>query len=182
MSALVWGHRRHRTMRSLLWRSGWGPIPLVGLIVAGSIILAMTATVIVTAFAILLSLAIVAGVFAVLRVGVFHLARLMFPSLTGLAGATGAKRWGLGSRSLRAGVWQGTIRRAGTQARSAETVLSPVDVLRRRYAAGEIGQTEFRRRLLDLVKERYVRGDLTLAEYEIRVRHLMQDPALRPPV
>ena len=58
---------------------------------------------------------------------------------------------------------------------------SPVDVLRLRYAAGEIGQTAFRAQLTDLLKERYVRGDLTLAEFESRVRQLYQDPALRPP-
>jgi uncharacterized membrane protein len=58
---------------------------------------------------------------------------------------------------------------------------SPVDVLRHRYAAGEIGQTEFRRQLVDLLKERYVRGDLTLAEFEVRVRHVLRDPALQSP-
>ena len=45
-----------------------------------------------------------------------------------------------------------------------------------------IGQTEFRRGLIELLKERYVRGDLTMAEYESRVRHILLDPALRPPV
>jgi hypothetical protein len=58
---------------------------------------------------------------------------------------------------------------------------SPVEVLRRRYAAGEIGQTEFRTRLVELLKERYVRGDLTLSEYEARVSSVLLDPALRSP-
>jgi hypothetical protein len=57
----------------------------------------------------------------------------------------------------------------------------PIDTLRRRYAAGEIGQTEFRRGLVELLKARYVRGDLTMAEFESRVRHVLLDPALQPP-
>ncbi|MGI8423221.1 MAG: SHOCT domain-containing protein, partial [Chloroflexota bacterium] len=63
----------------------------------------------------------------------------------------------------------------------AESETSPVDVLRRRYAAGQIGQTAFRQQLTDLLKERYVRGDLTLTEFEARVSHLYLDPALQPP-
>lgn len=50
---------------------------------------------------------------------------------------------------------------------------SPEEVLRERYAGGEIGWNEFRAGLLNLLRSRYIRGELTTDEYEARVEHLL---------
>ena len=139
------------------------PVLALGVGVAGIVIFSIGLAVVATVAAVALSLAVTAGVFGALGFVLWQVARHAVP---GLAGARPPRRR-KGSKGRDSAVqWVGE---------------SPVDVLRRRYAAGEIGQTAFRGQLTDLLKERYVRGDLTLAEFESRVRQLYQDPALRPP-
>ena len=50
----------------------------------------------------------------------------------------------------------------------------PGDVLRERYARGEIGWQAYQEALVNLLKDRYVRGELELAEYEQRLARLLQ--------
>ena len=50
---------------------------------------------------------------------------------------------------------------------------SPEDVLRDRYARGEIGRQAYLDALGDVLKDRYVRGELTSEEYEDRVAVLL---------
>ena len=50
----------------------------------------------------------------------------------------------------------------------------PGDVLRERYARGEIGWQAYQEALVNLLKDRYVRGELELAEYEQRLAQLLQ--------
>lgn len=143
-----------------------GPLSLVGLVgvvVVGSLVLATVATVI---------MAVVSLVALVLSAGVAAL----------LIGGSGWGAWYVTRRTI---PWLAGKQRRGRRERRGRRLVdeaqTPVDLLRRRYAAGEIGQTAFRQGLVDLLKERYVGGELTLGEFESRVRHLYQDPALRPP-
>jgi hypothetical protein len=162
--------RMWRGSRGMKWRYGLpltlilAPIFALGIGTAGIVVFSVGLAVVVTIAALALSAVLTAGVFGALGFAVWQLVRHAVP---GLAGRTEPRK-----RKKRSGP---------RDDRDKVIELSPVDVLRRRYAAGEIGQTAFRQQLTDLLKERYVRGDLTLAEFENRVRHLYQDPALRPP-
>jgi uncharacterized membrane protein len=175
MRAMVWGTHwsgghRWRGSRALSSRCGWpvafvlAPPLVLGLGVAAIVVLSVGLAVLVTVAAIAFSAALTVGIFGALGFVAWQVVRHSVP---GLAGRTASRK-----RERRAG---------HRDAREDVVVETPVDVLRRRYASGEIGQTAFRQQLTDLLKERYVRGDLTLAEFESRVRHLYQDPALRPP-
>lgn len=55
---------------------------------------------------------------------------------------------------------------------------SPEEVLRHRYARGELTQRQYREALVDVLKDRYVRGELELAEYETRLSLLLGDERL----
>ena len=152
-------------------RHGW-PVALVlappvalGLGVAGVVVLSVGLALLLTVAAVAFSVALTAGIFGALGFVLWQVVRHAVPGLAG-SRAPGGR--------LRVDVLRGKESRGWGDG-------SPVDVLRRRYAAGEIGQTAFRAQLTDLLQERYVRGDLTLAEFEARVRQLYQDPALRPP-
>ena len=154
-------------------RHGWpvafvlAPPVALGLGVAGILVLTVGLAVVLTVAAVAFTFALVAGIFCALGFVLWQVARHAVPGLAGVPRAS---------------------RRRQRTASASEITLgrqlppeTPVDALRRRYAAGEIGQTAFRQQLTDLLKERYVRGDLTLGEFEARVGHLYQDPALRPP-
>ena len=168
MPVMVWSHRRHHHAHpAFLPLMALGPLPLIALAAAGMLGIVLVFTVVVTVLAMALSAAVAVGVLGATGFGAYQLTRHAVPWLLGAGTDTSPRA--LPSARKR-------------KAREAFTVETPVDALRRRFAAGEIGQTEFRRGLMELVKERYVRGDLTIDEYESRVRHIMQDPALRPPV
>ena len=141
------------------------PSAVLGLGVAAVVALSIGLAMFLALAALVFSAALVAGIFGAIGFVTWQIARHAVPGLA-------AHRSSLPTLGKRP--------RKG-DAGSAYTVESPVDLLRRRYASGDIGQTVFRQQLTDLLKERYVRGDLTLAEFESRVRHLYQDPALRPP-
>jgi uncharacterized membrane protein len=134
---------------------------VLGLAVAGVTALAIGLAVVATVAALLFSVAVTGGIFAILGFFAWQIVRHSVPGLHRHRGRRG--------------------RRRRDDREVADVRDTPVDVLRRRYASGEIGQTAFRRQLTDLLKERYVRGDLTLAEFESRVQHLYRDPALQPP-
>ena len=57
---------------------------------------------------------------------------------------------------------------------------SPEDILRERYARGEIGHQAYQDALGDVLKDRYMRGELTSEEYEGRVAVLLGRPGERP--
>lgn len=52
---------------------------------------------------------------------------------------------------------------------------APVDVLRDRYARGEITRETYRQALADVLKDRYVRGEITLDEFEARLERLLSE-------
>lgn len=49
---------------------------------------------------------------------------------------------------------------------------SPAEILRDRYARGEITQEQYREALLDILKDMYVRGEITVDEFEARAEKL----------
>ena len=175
MRAMVWsthwsgGHlgRARRLQRG--WPVAFAflvvPSAVLGLGVAAIVALSIGLAMFLALAALVFSAAVAAGIFGALGFVTWQVVRHTVP---GLSGHRRAQR-NLDKRSRK------------SDARASIAAESPVDVLRRRYAAGDVGQTAFRQQLTDLLKERYVRGDLTLTEFETRVRHLYQDPALRPP-
>ncbi len=52
---------------------------------------------------------------------------------------------------------------------------TPEELVRERYARGEIGWPEYQEVLVSLLKDRYVQGELELAEYEEHVSRLLDD-------
>lgn len=54
---------------------------------------------------------------------------------------------------------------------------SPDEILRERYARGELGRQEYLDALADVLKDRYIRGELTSDEYETRLGLLLREPA-----
>lgn len=59
--------------------------------------------------------------------------------------------------------------------RAPQQPTSPIEVLRLRYARGEIGWQEYREALINLLKDRYVRGELELPQYEERLGKLLEE-------
>ncbi len=55
---------------------------------------------------------------------------------------------------------------------------SPEEVLRLRYARGEINQAQYHEALIDMLKDRYIRGELTTTEFEARLRTLLTSPTV----
>lgn len=161
MRVVVRGSRRYRhyslALLPLL------PIPLVAVMIGVVVALSMTLALAMAVLAMLVGAAVIVMAFGGFAFASWHLARRAAPWMMGR----------VAPRELAGG----SPRSALVDARRD----SPVDVLRRRYAAGEIGQSEFRQRLIGLLKERYVRGDLTIGEFESRVERVLRDPALRSP-
>lgn len=62
----------------------------------------------------------------------------------------------------------------GTRAsvEAAEDNRSPAEILRDRYARGEINQEQYLAALLDILKDMYVRGEITVDEFEARAEKL----------
>ncbi len=50
---------------------------------------------------------------------------------------------------------------------------TPEEILRERFARGEVTRDQYREAIVDMLKDRYVRGELTLEEYEARVNVVM---------
>jgi uncharacterized membrane protein len=51
---------------------------------------------------------------------------------------------------------------------------TPEDILRDRYARGEIARQAYVEAITDVLKDRYVRGELTAEEYEERLGDLLR--------
>ncbi|MBI2940239.1 MAG: SHOCT domain-containing protein [Chloroflexi bacterium] len=77
------------------------------------------------------------------------------------------------------------MRRAG----SARGALTPrplpagegaEEILRERYARGELTGQQYREALVDVLKDRYIRGELELDEYEHRLSVLLGTPVGEP--
>lgn len=62
----------------------------------------------------------------------------------------------------------------GTRAdvEATEDHRTPAEILRDRYARGEITQEQYRGTLLDILKDMYVRGEITVDEFEARAEKL----------
>ena len=56
---------------------------------------------------------------------------------------------------------------------------TPEELLRGRYARGEINRPKYREALVDVLKDRYVRGELEIDDYEARLRDLLEEPPER---
>ncbi len=59
---------------------------------------------------------------------------------------------------------------------TAEDSRSPAEILRGRYARGEISRDQYREALLDVLKDMCVRGEITVDEFDARAeipRHAM---------
>jgi len=52
---------------------------------------------------------------------------------------------------------------------------TPEEVLRQRFARGELSRDQYQEAIIELLKGRYVTGELTLEEYEARVGTLIAD-------
>lgn len=165
-------HRRHSGMKHARRMIRHLPVPLP-LLIAGALLFTGAAiTAVMTLLVLVVSALVIAGSVAAFVLGSVQIARHFSPAV---------------DRALACGRSQRRERCGGRRQEShgseslAFTDETPVDLLRRRYAAGDIGQRQFRDGLVELLKERYVRGDLTMAEFEARVTHVLQDPALRSP-
>lgn len=55
---------------------------------------------------------------------------------------------------------------------------APEQLLRTRYARGELTRRQYHDALLDVLKDRYVRGELDVEEYEERLRELRREPSV----
>ena len=73
-------------------------------------------------------------------------------------------------------------RRESATGRDAQPAQSPAsqdaatEVLRQRYAAGQLSQGEFQGMLINLLKERYVAGKIDQNQYEKQLEVLLQPP------
>lgn len=56
---------------------------------------------------------------------------------------------------------------------------SPAEILRDRYARGEVTQEQYREALLDVLKDMYVRGEITVDEFEARAEKLSSTESSR---
>jgi len=65
-----------------------------------------------------------------------------------------------------------SIRGNGNDVQSAEEHRSPADILRQRYALGEISQEQYREALMDILKDMCVRGEITVDEFDSRAERL----------
>ena len=67
-------------------------------------------------------------------------------------------------------IWRGGGATSGHQSRR------PEDVLRERYARGELGRRQYLDALIDILKDRCIRGEIELDEYERRLGFLLDEP------
>jgi len=65
-----------------------------------------------------------------------------------------------------------SMRGTGSDVEAAKEHRSPAEILRDRYALGEINQEQYREALLDVLKDMYVRGEITVDEFEARAEEL----------
>lgn len=56
---------------------------------------------------------------------------------------------------------------------------TPEEVLRQRYARGELTRDQYQEAIIELLKGRYVTGEMSLEEYEARVATLIGDSRQR---
>lgn len=57
---------------------------------------------------------------------------------------------------------------------------SPGEILRERYARGELTKQQYQEALVDLLQDRYVRGEIDLGEFETRLAGLLGEERPRP--
>ena len=72
-------------------------------------------------------------------------------------------------------------RRRAYDRRLHSSVGTPEEVLRQRFARGELTRDQYQEAIIELLKGRYVTGELTLEEYETRVGTLIADSRSAPP-
>jgi len=64
------------------------------------------------------------------------------------------------------------IRGNDNRVETAEEHRSPAEILRNRYARGEISQEQYREALMDVLKDMCVRGEITMDEFDSRAQKL----------
>lgn len=69
-----------------------------------------------------------------------------------------------------------TLSRTDRAARPPTPAPTPEEVLRTRYARGELTRDQYREVLVDVLKDRYVRGELDLGVYEAHLARLLEEP------
>lgn len=65
-----------------------------------------------------------------------------------------------------------SIRGADNDVDPAKECRSPAEILRQRYALGEISQEQYRKALMDILKDMCVRGEITMDEFDSRAERL----------
>ena len=60
-------------------------------------------------------------------------------------------------------------------ARTERRRRSPEELLRNRYARGEVSHQHYQAALVDVLKDRYVRGEIGLEAYEAQLHRLLRD-------
>ncbi len=100
--------------------------------------------------------------------GAFFLPRLLFPFLI-----VGAVWFLVGSRHTWRARYAGPDAGPAPSHPSAYHGTTPEEILRERFARGEMTRDQYREATVDMLKDRYVRGELTLEEYEARVNVVM---------
>lgn len=68
-----------------------------------------------------------------------------------------------------------TIWRRDQMTGASRPTVAPADLLRQRYARGEITRDQYRQTLLDLLQDRYARGEIDLVELEARAKPLIAE-------
>ncbi len=96
--------------------------------------------------------------------GIWILPRLLFPLLL-VAAVVFLTR----SRSA----WRDQRRAYASGPTPAYVGSTPEEILRERFARGELSREQYRESIVEMLKDRYVRDELTLEEYEARVDAVM---------
>ena len=68
--------------------------------------------------------------------------------------------------------------RAAPPAQSPASQDAATEILRQRYAAGQLSQSEFQGMLINLLKERYIAGKIDQSRYEQQLEVLLQPPPM----
>ncbi|MBI2940407.1 MAG: SHOCT domain-containing protein [Chloroflexi bacterium] len=66
-------------------------------------------------------------------------------------------------------------RQDGSTPLDARRPRSPAEILRERYARGELTRQQYQEALVDILKDHYVRGEIGLDEYQARLERLLEN-------
>lgn len=99
-----------------------------------------------------------------------------------LAAETVFSAWWLGlAMLLPIGLSVAAARRSSrAQQRTRARSVSPDQLLRVRFASGEITRQQYQDALVDILKDRYIRGEIELNEFDDRLTRLLAEPRPLP--